>query len=160
MFAIVAIPLGSASAAEPASAHAAQVADFSWLAGCWDLADGVSGSEEHWLAPAGGLVLGLSRRVEDGRAVAWEVLQIRETAPGQVALVAKPHDQPEATFPLAAHDATSATFENPQHDFPQRILYRRDGDSLVARIEGEQGGETMGFDFPMRRRDCEAPRGR
>ena len=27
-------------------------------------------------------------------------------------------------------------FENPMHDFPQRILYWRDGDQLVARIEG------------------------
>ena len=31
-------------------------------------------------------------------------------------------------------------FENPEHDYPQRILYLRDGDELTARIEGTAGG--------------------
>jgi hypothetical protein len=34
-------------------------------------------------------------------------------------------------------------FANPQHDFPQRILYWRDGDALCAAVEGAlQGEET------------------
>ena len=33
-------------------------------------------------------------------------------------------------------DASSVVFENLQHDFPQRIIYRRDGDRLCARVEG------------------------
>ncbi|MGH8854313.1 MAG: hypothetical protein ACREWI_08545 [Telluria sp.] len=42
-------------------------------------------------------------------------------------------------------------FENPAHDFPQRIIYRRVGDTgLHARIEGK----GKGIDFPMRRTAC------
>jgi hypothetical protein len=47
-------------------------------------------------------------------------------------------------------------FENPAHDFPQRIIYRRlSPDSLVARIEGPgPNNTTRGIDFPMRRVNC------
>jgi hypothetical protein len=39
-------------------------------------------------------------------------------------------------------------FENLEHDFPQRIIYRRNQDgSLTARIEGDRGGRIVGMDF-------------
>jgi hypothetical protein len=148
--------VSTAHAVEPLGAPPATIGDLSWLAGCWDLLDADPGSEEVWLAPAGGVMLGVARTVRHGKTVAWEVLQIRETEPGRIVLIAKPHNQPEAVFDLAAREATAATFENAAHDFPQRILYRRDGDRLVGRIEGTEGNETKGFDFPMQRRDCEA----
>ncbi len=42
-------------------------------------------------------------------------------------------------------------FENPQHDFPQRILYRKNPDgTLHARAEGERNGKLSGQDFHFR----------
>jgi hypothetical protein len=35
-------------------------------------------------------------------------------------------------------------FENPEHDYPQRIIYQREGNLLIARIEGEVSGEAKG----------------
>ena len=32
-----------------------------------------------------------------------------------------------------------AVFENLAHDFPQRVIYRRCGEDLCARIEGAMG---------------------
>lgn len=40
-----------------------------------------------------------------------------------------------------------AVFENPEHDFPQRILYWRDGANLCARIEGTQKGKPAGQEW-------------
>ena len=40
-----------------------------------------------------------------------------------------------------AIDEDSVVFENLGHDFPQRIVYRRDVDRLTARIEGEADGQ-------------------
>jgi hypothetical protein len=40
-----------------------------------------------------------------------------------------------------------AIFENPQHDFPQRVIYRRDGESLFARIEGQMGGTQRAVEW-------------
>jgi hypothetical protein len=49
----------------------------------------------------------------------------------------------------------SSPRENPDHDFPQRIVYRHTPpDSLHARIEGERGGETRSLDFPLARVRC------
>ncbi|MND00816.1 hypothetical protein D3C83_195580 [compost metagenome] len=49
-------------------------------------------------------------------------------------------------------------FENPTHDFPQRVIYQgRDDDGLLGRIEGESGGEPLSVDFPMDRATCPGP---
>ena len=48
-------------------------------------------------------------------------------------------------------------FENPGHDFPQRIIYSlKAGGNLEARIEGEAKGEARTVDFSMKRLDCES----
>ena len=138
----------------PQPAHAASVSDLAWLAGCWSSRGGEAGSEEHWLAPAGGSMLGLSRTVVDGKTVAHEFMQIRETAPGQLAFIARPSGQAEATFPLARLGPNEVVFENPSHDFPQRVIYRLQGDQLQARIEGTKDGKVKGVDFPMDRASC------
>ena len=45
-------------------------------------------------------------------------------------------------------------FENPKHDFPQRIRYRLKGDTLHARIEGTINGKERAIDFPYQRASC------
>ena len=37
--------------------------------------------------------------------------------------------------------AAMVAFENPTHDFPQRIIYFKKGDKLCARIEGKMQGK-------------------
>jgi len=44
------------------------------------------------------------------------------------------------------------TFENKDHDFPQRIIYKNTGqDSLYARVEGNDKGKFRKEEFAMRR---------
>jgi hypothetical protein len=100
--------------------------------------------------------MGASRTVAGGKVVEWERLQLTERE-GNLVYVSLPSGQTEASFTSTVLTDSSFTVENLQHDFPQRIIYRRRGtDSLVARIEGPQGGTTRGIDFPMRRVPCEA----
>lgn len=150
---LLACPLGTL-------AQDADVAALSWLAGCWAAESGEAGSGEQWMPPAGGTMLGVGRTIRNGRTVDHEFLQIRLNAEGKLVYVALPARQKEATF-VATHVGEGAvTFENPQHDFPQRILYRlQPGDRLAARIEGLRGGQLRGIDFPMRRVPCGAPSG-
>lgn len=144
------VALAPAETAAPPSS----VQDLAWLSGCWASIDGEAGSGETWTAPAGGTLLGVSRTVKRGKTVAHEFMQIRETGPGQIAFIALPSGQKEASFPLVRLSGQEAVFENPQHDFPQRVIYRRVGDLLTGRVEGSEGGETKGIDFPMERRPC------
>jgi len=129
-----------------------------WLGGCWELRMGPRVTQEHWMAPAGGAMLGVSRTIVRDTVREWEHLAISRTATG-LAYVAKPSGQSEATFPVILLSDTLLVFENPTHDFPQRILYRRRGaDSVIARIEGPRGGQVRGIDFPFARVAC--PTGR
>ena len=44
---------------------------------------------------------------------------------------------------LIRANANEVVFENPQHDFPQRIIYSlKDGGRLTAAIEGTKNGKT------------------
>lgn len=154
---------GSA-ATTPASSAAPRAAEgdlstLRWLAGCWELRTATRVTQESWIAPAGGLMLGNSRTVvrtaTREAAREFEYLRIEPRA-GTPTYVAQPGGGAPTAFAATVVSDTAVTFENLQHDFPQRILYRRIGrDSLVARIEGPQGGQTRGIDFPMRRIACE-----
>ena len=129
-----------------------------WIAGCWQQGEGPDTQlyQEQWMKPAAGAMIGMSRNVAKGKLREWEFLMIKENADGNVYYVAKPSGQPEASFKLIKSTATESVFENPEHDFPQRIIYRLQSDgSLFARIEGVSKGKERGVDFPMKRAKCE-----
>ena len=138
------------SADEPSS-----VEDLAWLAGCWASVGREAGSGEQWTVPAGHTLLGISRTVVNSKTAAYEFLQIRETENGEIEYVAAPSGQAEATFLMVRLSESEVVFENPDHDFPQRIIYRLKADGILeARIEGEVNGKARAVDFPMKRTDC------
>ena len=134
----------------------ADLARLRWLAGCWEMKNGHSTTIEMWMPPAGGMMLGASRTVAGDRVVEFE--QVRLTLNGErLVYTAIPSGQSEAEFTATSLTDRGFTVENPAHDFPQRIIYRRQGaDSLVARIEGPGSNGTKGFDYAMARVSCEA----
>jgi Domain of unknown function (DUF6265) len=138
----------------PSAASAAPTADtrqLAWLAGCWMQVRGDQQIEEHWMKPAGGTMLGMSRTVRAGKMIEFEFVQIKEAA-GRLAYVAKPSGQAEAVFPMKVISAEAAVFEDLAHDFPQRIIYRRIGDAaIMARIEGELNGKARAIDYSYTR---------
>lgn len=153
-----AIEQARAQARAAGVAAAADLSALGWLAGCWQSATGDRMIEEQWMAPRGGMLIGMGRTVAGDHAVEHEFLQIRWEDAG-VFYVARPSGQAETSFRLtsdAAALAREAIFENPQHDFPQRIIYRLQADgSLVARVEGTRDGAVRGVDVPMKRVACQ-----
>lgn len=107
-----------------------------WMAGRWCTASGNDRSEEVWLAPAGGLMVGMSRTVLAGRAKAqFEFLRV-EMRDGVPSYLAQPQGRPAVEFRQVQADRGRVRFENLTHDFPKRIEYRRNGDALHAEISG------------------------
>lgn len=101
-------------------------------------------------------MLGISRTIAEGKTVEFEFMQIRQETGGNILFIAKPSGQPETTFKLVKGSAREVIFENPQHDFPQRVIYRLESaDSLVGRIEGVSKGKERSVDFPMSRARCD-----
>lgn len=137
-----------------AAAQTATTADLAFMAGCWRLSANGRTIDEHWLTPAGGSLMGVSRTVANGKTVEFEFLQIRDLPEG-LTYIAKPSGQAEAKFTIASRTADEIVFENPTHDFPQRIRYKKVGaDQLRARIEGTMNGKARGIDFPYARVAC------
>lgn len=131
------------------------VARMKWLSGCWASVNGEAGSGEQWMPPAGRSMFGMSRTVRDGATVAFEFMRIAEEESGKVVFVAAPSGQQPATFELLSLSDNEVIFENPDHDFPQRVLYRlMPGNLLTGRIEGTVNGAARGIDFPMKRTEC------
>ena len=141
----------------PAQEKTFTINDLTWLKGCWSSERNGRTITEHWMKPAGGTMLGISRTVADGKTVEFEFIQIRQEASGDILFIAKPSGQPEATFKMIKGSAREVIFENPQHDFPQRVIYRlQDDGSLLGRIEGVSKGKERSVDFPMNRARCES----
>ena len=146
---------GAVSAAEP------DVEKLGWLAGCWAGEGAEPGSEERWMPPAGGTMLGVSRTIRQGKTVEFEFMEIRQLPDGKLAFVAHPSGQDTTVFTAVRISDSEVVFENPQHDFPQRVAYAKDGESgLRARIEGSTGGDLRVIEFPMRRTSCDPEGGR
>lgn len=75
-----------------------------------------------------------------------EALIYRPTVKGQN------NDQP-VDFKLTSDLENSFTFENPKHDYPQKIVYKKLNDkSLVATISGIQQGKQSSESYPMKKK--------
>jgi hypothetical protein len=139
----------------PVASHAQQALHrVSWLAGCWERRNNDRVVVEQWMAPAGKMILGMSRTTRGDSTIEFEHLEIVERA-GKLAYVARPSGQAMATFPQKEVTDSSIVFEDPAHDFPQRIGYvRRGADSVVAWIEGTMQGNNRRINFPFARAKC------
>jgi hypothetical protein len=74
---------------------------------------------------------------------------------GQLAYEAHPSGQPSTVFLSKTVGDAEVLFENPAHDFPQRVGYRRAGpDALHAWIEGTRNGQPRRVEFSYRRVSC------
>jgi hypothetical protein len=122
---------------------AAGVESLAWMAGSWASGGAPVETEEHWTAPKAGSLLGMNRTTKGGKTVMFEFLRI-EARPDGVFYLASPGGRPATPFKLKESQKEKAVFENPEHDFPQRILYWREGANLCARVEGTQKGKPAG----------------
>jgi hypothetical protein len=127
--------------------------DVAWLTGCWEYSSGSRTVEEHWLAPRAHSMVNIGRTVQADKLVEYEMVLIREQE-RRLAYEAHPSGQPSAVFMSRMVGNREVVFENLQHDFPQRVGYKRDGDSLLAWIEGPRNGQMRRIEFPYRKVAC------
>lgn len=121
--------------------------DLAWMAGSWSgMARGIE-MEEHWTAPKGNSMVGIHRDVGKGRTLLVEFLRIEQRGDDIVYLSMPNGRSPATPFPLKEVSGTRVVFENPAHDFPQRIIYWKDGADLRARIEGTMKGKEAGEEW-------------
>lgn len=133
-----------AAAPEPAS-----VDGLGWLAGDWVSEVNGRWTEELWSKPRGGLMLGVGRSGKADRAMGFEFMRITADGDGHLIFWGAPGGQSPVAFRLVSQDETTAVFENPRHDFPKRVVYRRDGRTLVATVSGD-GDDQQSWTYERR----------
>jgi Domain of unknown function (DUF6265) len=146
-------------AAAALAAQAPGQPDLDWLAGYWLSCDARMEVAELWTTRRGGVMLGMS--VTFGtQAFGWEQVRIETTDDlSTMQYVARPRGATADTvFRLARGGPSEAVFENPAHDYPQRIVYRREGDVLIARTEDMAGGNGQDFRYRAAPLNARCPR--
>ena len=152
--AFVTVMAALAASAVPAPSLVAQTytaAHAAFLSGCWAGEMGSLAMREQWSDANGGVLLGSTRYFRDGEMVDFEFAMIREEENGLVLWPWPGGLRSPRGFRLVRSDE-EIVFENLEHDFPVRIVYRRLGDDeLAPRIEGRDGESR---EWALRRVDC------
>lgn len=131
----------------PAPVAPATIAQVAWISGDWIGGTAPSVIEERWSTTEGGTMLGTSRTVRNGALSEFEFLCIFERN-GTLVYTAMPNAGEKTDFTLTKIDADSATFENPEHNFPKVIRYAKRADgSMEAVISGAAGSKPITFAF-------------
>lgn len=126
------------------------ITDVSWLIGSWETSPDEHGCtyREEWHQETPMLLTGQSRETCNPplteREPYDEALRMEAEANGLV-YVAWPTGQDRTEFPLTAGSTTGFVAENPDHDFPNRIEYRR----TAAGIDAIVSGPTRNFTLSM-----------
>lgn len=147
MLLLVVLLIGAQSGRLQAKEAVPQLQQMAWLAGTWQrvgMPDGQSGYERWTYDGAQGFTgVGVSER--GGKAVFEEKLRIvaKDNAVYYVADVQE-NAQP-VYFKLTKLSESGFVFENPTHDFPQKIAYKKNGKRLHAKISA--GDKAMDFEF-------------
>ena len=129
---------------------------LNWVLGTWEMATPEGTFTEHWekandstysghgmmVSPKGDTLFSERIRLEQS----GETVYYKPVVSGQ-------NDGKETVFTEKSLSADEVVFENPAHDFPQRIIYKRASDStLYARIEGMQGGKDRQEEYQYKRK--------
>jgi hypothetical protein len=146
----VLIAAASLSASAWAQAPNAQVADLGWLSGSWLSETRQGWTEEMWMAPRGGVMLGVNRSGKSERASGFEYMRIAADTSERVSFWASPAGKPPVPFRLVSSGPREAVFENVKNDYPTRIVYRRTDATLAATISGPEGSKPMSWTFRRR----------
>lgn len=137
------------------AANAQTLEDLHWLKGCWRTSGDGPVITEVWSAPPMPALVGYSYTTRDGQVREWEQMRIEALSPIHVVLVAMPSGGDPVRFErvpvMGVADSPAfrghLVFENEDHDFPQRIVYRGYTDSLTATISRIDGSNAMTFEY-------------
>lgn len=131
-----------------------KLAAMDWLAGYW-LGEMWGGMfHAHYSTPEGGLILSHSRLITDGEETFYEFEVFGPADDEVVWLQPFPGGRKAVGFRLKELDveARMATFENPDKDFPTRIVYHRQADDrLVITLSDPHGESEQVETFDLRR---------
>lgn len=125
-----------------------------WLVGNWEFTQSQIPTFETWKKENDSTLSGYSYAVRNGDTIVTERLlwQIREGESYYIPTVDGQNDNEAVVFKLSSNLANQWIFENPTHDFPQKITYNKiDENQLTAEISAKTDSSERKITFPMKR---------
>lgn len=125
--------------------------DIKWLLGTWEIS---SNKFESWTWKSDSMLLGRSYTVNETDTMVLETIRllIRNDQFYYIVTVMNQNKGEPIIFKLNRGDPQNLTFENSEHDFPQKIHYVKDGDNKISVwIEGEIRGKLKKSEFNLKR---------
>ncbi|MGZ5243583.1 MAG: DUF6265 family protein [Bacteroidia bacterium] len=131
-----------------------QIKKLEWILGSWQDTSTDMHFTETWRKENDSTFAGDGFGVENGDTIFREKLELAERN-DEVFYVATVNEHlagKPTTFSMVSDSSNKWIFENPNHDFPQRIIYILTSENtLHARVEGTVNGKLQGEDFNMQR---------
>jgi hypothetical protein len=129
-----------------------KIKKMEWLVGNWEqkLPDGII--TETWTKDNDSTFSGKSFFIKEKDTIHLEniVLTQKKDELLYIPTVNGQNNDEPVTFKLTSEAANAFTFENPTHDYPQKITYKKVAtDRLVATISGIQQGKQSQESYPM-----------
>jgi len=122
-----------------------------WLEGSWKIETGKGTVIENWKIKNDSTVSGQSMFVAGKDTMPQEKIELAYRSGHWYyhPILEGQTESNSVKFKVIFSIGSEFISENPEHDFPQRISYRRVGDWVFASIEGKNGGKYLkeNFDF-------------
>ncbi len=131
-----------------------EIQKANWFLGRWENNSAEGTLSESWKKLNDSTFYGESYFVIEKDTVFAETIHLEERNEKLLYIVTVPNQNEErpVTFTLTKNSKTQLIFENPSHDFPNKIIYNQVGtDSLVAEISGMKNGKEKSEFFKMKR---------
>jgi hypothetical protein len=126
-----------------------------WFLGDWENISEQGDFREIWKQENDSLLKGESIVTVKGDTVFHENVGLvaKNDSLFYVVSVKGENNEKPVSFYMTESSEKKVVFENPKHDFPNKISYEKiTNDSIVASISGKQNGKDASESFPMKRR--------
>ncbi|MBV6484679.1 MAG: hypothetical protein KFKLKKLM_01189 [Flavobacteriales bacterium] len=115
------------------------IADLDWIIGTRSSQQDQMLIYESWSKTNEELLTGKSYYTENGDTVLLETIEIKQVDNElyYCPAVSNQNGGQAIEFKLTSKKPNQLVFENPEHDFPKKIVYIKDGNNINAWIEGD-----------------------
>lgn len=124
-----------------------------WLLGTWTQQSEQGILEETWTSANDSTLAGTSFFIKDKDTLHHETILLQEKDNNllYIATIKGENEDEAVTFPLTSSTDNTLIFENPKHDYPQKIMYSYNKNQLTATISGIQFGKKSTESFAMKK---------
>jgi hypothetical protein len=130
-----------------------ELAKAKWLIGEWEKKDSLGTLKEIWQNEDDSTFVGKSYYLQNDKDTLFneqiELIQEKDHLIYRATIVGENNDEP-VPFQLTKATDSLLIFENPKHNYPQKIEYQlKKSKNITATISGKQNGKWSSESYPM-----------